>query len=133
MLFGSTFRVEILLVISIPSYVDLLGSLTLAKKPGLGKVKAGIIHIDHFLDDLVKDDSDSDPSGLYDNDDPVNDIYSSNSENNTISSENKLETNILAHSWSKPQSSKLSKSESTNLKSNSEENKINTTEKNNFF
>ncbi|CAG8831980.1 31126_t:CDS:1, partial [Gigaspora margarita] len=31
---------------------------TLAKKPGPGKEKANKIHIDRFLDDLVKDDTD---------------------------------------------------------------------------
>ncbi|CAG8857380.1 38277_t:CDS:1, partial [Gigaspora margarita] len=33
---------------------------TLAKKPGPGKEKADKIHIDQFLNNLVKDDPDSD-------------------------------------------------------------------------
>ncbi|KAF0554673.1 hypothetical protein F8M41_019016 [Gigaspora margarita] len=47
---------------------------TLAKKPGPGKEKTDKIHIDQFLNDLVKDDPDPDPNSLYNNDGPIEDI-----------------------------------------------------------
>ncbi|CAG8784610.1 18285_t:CDS:2, partial [Gigaspora rosea] len=38
---------------------------TLAKKPGPGKEKVDKIHIDRFLDDLVKDDTDPDSNKIF--------------------------------------------------------------------
>ncbi|KAF0516137.1 hypothetical protein F8M41_017155 [Gigaspora margarita] len=146
---------------------------TLAKKPGPGREKANKIHVDHFLDEVLKNmDDDPDPNSFYANVDPVEDMRrqledlqinltkmakaiiknsskpksfrcktksksrtkkkksskhvnayiildesssdSSDSENSTISSENKLETNTLACSWNKSGSSSSETSESSN-------------------
>ncbi|KAF0445085.1 hypothetical protein F8M41_003243 [Gigaspora margarita] len=102
---------------------------TLAKKPVPGKEKADKIHIDRFLDDLVKDDTDPDSNSFYDND-PVEDIQSSRCENdNTTSSENELETNNLSYSQSKSELSEPSESESSSSESDSEEYEVNATKK----
>ncbi|KAF0526608.1 hypothetical protein F8M41_014019 [Gigaspora margarita] len=71
---------------------------------------------------------------FHDDVDSVEDIYklssdSSDSENDTISSENELETNTLACSQSELEFSELSKSESSNSKSNLEEYKVNANKK----
>ncbi|KAF0517734.1 hypothetical protein F8M41_016873 [Gigaspora margarita] len=102
---------------------------SLAKKPSPSKEKADKIHLDRFLNDLVKDEPDPDPNSFYEDDDPIEDIYSSDSENDTTSSENELETNTLSYSQSKPGSSKSSENESSSSESDLDEYEVNATKK----
>ncbi|CAG8608935.1 10734_t:CDS:2 [Ambispora leptoticha] len=121
---------------AVRQFIDIMkqAKKTLSKKPGPGKEKADKIHIDRFLNDLVKDDPDPDPNSFYDDDDPIEDIHESSSESssendNTTSSENELETNTLSYSQSKLESSESSESESSNSESDSDEYEVNATKK----
>ncbi|KAF0428471.1 hypothetical protein F8M41_005850 [Gigaspora margarita] len=49
---------------------------TLAKKPGPGREKADKIHVDHFLDEVLKNmNNNSEPNSSYANVDPVKDMH----------------------------------------------------------